>query len=152
MINVIISLDYEVFGNGRGDAKNHILDPAKKILGITSKYDVPISIMFEIYEYIAYEKYNDAFENDLGYSPAKKIKDQITTAYKNGNDVQLHIHPQFTDMTYKHKRFILKNPTLSVHDLTEENVYKMIKTGKEKLVSIINDPDYKCTTLRLSNM
>jgi len=152
MFNIIITLDYEIFGNGKGDIKNHVLHPANKIFDITTKYNVPISIMFEIYQYIAYKKYDDVIENDLGYSPAKKIKNQIKTAYDKGNDVQLHIHPQFTEMIYRHKRFVLKNPKLSVHDLDEENVYELIKTGKEKLEFLINNPDYKCIALRLSNM
>jgi len=152
MINIIISLDYEIFGNGKGDIKKHILNPTKNILDISNKFKIPISIMFEIYEYIAYEKYNDELERDLGYSPAKQIKNQITTAYENGHDIQLHIHPQFTEMEYKQKKFILKNPKLSALDLNEDDAYKLIKTGKEKLESIINSSDYKCMTLRLSNM
>jgi hypothetical protein len=152
MFNIIITLDYEIFGNGKGDVEKHILNPAKKIFDITANFNVPISIMFEIYQYIAYKKYNDVIENDLGYSPEKIIKNQIKDAYNKGNDIQLHIHPQFYKMIYKNKRFILKNPKLSVHDLEEENVYELIKTGKEELELLINNPDYRCTTLRLSNM
>jgi len=152
MINIIITIDYEIFGNGKGDVKKHILSPANRLLTISNKYNIPLSIMFEIYEYIAYEKYNKELKNDFGYSPAKQIKNQIQGAYKKGHDVQLHIHPQFAEMEYKQKKFVLKNPALSVLDLKDKEVCNLIKTGKEKLESILRFPDYKCVALRLSNM
>lgn len=152
MINIIITVDYEIFGNGKGNVKKHILNPTTRLLNISDKHNVPLSIMFEIYEYLAFEKYNKELEIDFGYSPVKEIKKQLQTAYKNGHDVQLHIHPQFTEMEYKQKNFLLKNPTLSVLDLKKEEVYKLIKNGKDKIESVLNFSDYKCLALRLSNM
>lgn len=152
MLNIILTVDYEIFGNGRGDPKRHILIPAKKIIHIAKEFGVPLTIMFEVFEYIAYEKYDEELVNDLGYSTAELIKKQIRDFYKNGNDVQLHIHPQFIDMGYRKGKFILKNPYLSAFDLDEDRFYRLLQQGKKKLLSIVDDPNYKCKVLRLSNM
>lgn len=152
MLNIILTIDYEIFGNGRGDPKRHILKPAQKLINIAEEFSVPLTIMFEVFEYIAYEKYDEEIINKIGYSPAKLIKKQIREAYQKGNDIQLHIHPQFIDMCYRKGKFLLKKPDLSILDFDEKEVYEILQKSKEKLLSILNDTKYKCTVLRLSNM
>jgi len=152
MLNIIITIDYEIFGNGKGDVKKHILHPTDKLLDISKKYNIPFTFMFEIYEYIAFEKYNKEMEIDFGYSPAEQIKKQIQNLHTKGHDVQLHIHPQFAEMEYRQKKFIIKDPALSVLNLKDKEVYKLIKIGKEKLESLLSFNNYTCTALRLSNM
>jgi len=152
MIHVIMTIDYEIFGNGQGDVKRHIVEPMNRLLNITNKHKVPLTIMFEVYEYLYFKKYDKQLQKDLGYSPAEMIEDQIQKAYNNGHDVQLHIHPQFLKMKYAQKRFIPEIPDLSVLNMTEQEVYNLIKSGKEILESVISANDYQCTALRLSNM
>ncbi|NJE42904.1 hypothetical protein [Thermococcus sp. GR6] len=152
MINIIITIDYELFGNGRGDVRKHIIDPTDRLISIASVFNVPLTIMFEVFEYIHFEKYNKQLQNDLGYSPKDLIKSQIKEAYLLGNDVQLHIHPQFMDMQYRNGKLVPRNPQLSVFDLDEHQTYKLIKTAKEKLESLIPSSNFRCLALRLSNM
>ena len=85
----------------------------------------------------AFEKYNDQFLQDFGYSPAEKIKNQIIKAYKNGHDIQLHIHPQFREMTYKKGRFILKDSYKSMIDFSKKEAFHIIQEAKNRLYSII---------------
>jgi len=149
MINIIITVDYEIFGNGRGDVRKHIIKPMNDLINIAKRYSVPLTIMFEVYEYLAYEKFNDEFKKRLEYSPARKIKSQIIGAYNDGHDVQLHIHPQFVDMEYKNGNFILKYPTFSIGDFPQNKIYKILKKGKDVVREITNtDP----VVIRLSNM
>ncbi|MGQ4892552.1 MAG: hypothetical protein ACP6IP_08700 [Candidatus Njordarchaeia archaeon] len=152
MIHVIMTIDYEIFGNGRGDVKRHIIEPMNRLLNITNRYNVPLTIMFEVYEYIYFKKYDKQLQRDWGYSPAEIIQDQINRAYNRGHDIQLHIHPQFVKMRYAHKRFIPEIPELSVFDVNEQEVYNLIHRGKETLESVINANDHRCKALRLSNM
>jgi len=152
MLNIIITVDYELFGNGKGDIRKHILRPAKQMLSISNRTGVPLTIMLEIYEYIAFEKFDSSLRKNLGFSPSKQIKKQIQKAYKNGCDIQLHIHPQFKSMDYHNGKFIIKNTDLSVFDMQAEEVFDLIKKGKKKLFSIVESDDFQCLALRLSNM
>jgi hypothetical protein len=152
MLHIIPTIDYELFGNGRGDPIKHIIKPAERLLNIANKYDVSLTIMFEIFEYIAFEKYNKDFVNNYGYSPAEKIKNQIKKAYGTGHDIQLHIHPQFIEMDYYKGRFLLKEPIKSMNDFTKDQVKMIVDTAKNKLVSLINSKEYQCIAIRFSNM
>jgi len=152
MLNIILSIDYEIFGNGSGDPIKHIIKPADRLLNITKKYNIPLTIMFEVFEYIAYEKFNDQFVKDYGYSPVEEIKNQIKKAYGDGNDVQLHIHPQFIEMNYVKGKFLLKDSSKSINDFSNEEVTKIIDEAKNKLISLLNDSRYRCVAIRFSNM
>lgn len=152
MINIITTIDYEIFGNAKGDVNEHIIKPMERILEIYNDYSVPLTIMFEAMEYIAYEKYDDMLIDNLGYSPKDKIKAQINKAYKKGHDVQLHIHPQFRNIKYDGKKFILDKTVKPYLDLDSHEVEKLLRKGKNTLESIIEDEYYKCRALRLSNI
>jgi len=152
MINIIISIDYEIFGNGKGNIADHIIKPTKKILKILNKYNIPLTIMMEIYEYIFFEKYDEQLKKHLGYSPVKGIKKQINEAYKMGHDIQLHIHPQFSSMTLQNDIIKITDMSLSSEKMSERENYDLIRLGKKKIESIITSSNYQCIALRLSNM
>ena len=154
MINIIITLDYELFGNGAGSVKNHMLIPTQKIFEIFDKHDVNITIMFEVCEYLKFCEYDSIIRNDLGYSPASEIREQVVNAVKRGHDVQLHFHPQWIDAVYENKRWIMSNPRHSMKDLSQLEIAELIKTGKnelEKLIKPVNSK-YLCCAMRLTNL
>jgi len=152
MINVIISIDYEIFGNGKGDVNEHIIKPMDKILDVCDRHSVKVTIMLEIMEYIAFKKYEKALKGELGYSPADKIERQINRAYSNGHDIQLHIHPQFRNMRYEGAKFILDKGIKPYKELKGDEVEKLLKKCKKTLESIIYEDNYNCRVLRLSNI
>ena len=45
---VIFSIDYEVFGNGTGDVRQHVVDPTERMTRIAERYDLPLVIFFEL--------------------------------------------------------------------------------------------------------
>jgi len=152
MLHIIPTIDYEIFGNGNGDVNKHIINPANKMLEICDLLDIKLTIMFEVYEYLCFKKFDKELKVDLNYSPATLIKNQITKAYSSGHDIELHIHPQFKDMDYINGKFSIYNYKLSVLNMDTESCYDLIKKGLDTLNEVINRPNYKCVALRLSNM
>jgi len=154
MLNIIITIDYEIFGNGKGDVRKHIIYPTNKILKICADYKVPVVIMFETDEYVKFREYDEALIKDLGYSPYQMIRNQIKTVLKNGHDVQLHIHPQWEDAEYKEGNWILKDPNAPITELSEERIQRLIKKGIEEInnISKCAQQDNNCVALRLTNM
>jgi len=152
MLNIIISLDYELFGPGSGDIKKHIIGPTNKILDICEDNDVPLTIMFEACEYMKFEEFDTELRKHLGYSPAELIKEQIGRAAKRGHDVQLHIHPQWVDAAYKDRQWAIKQYPRLINDLSQDRIYETLRKGKEKLINILENinPDYKCNTIRFT--
>ncbi len=100
MIHLILSLDYEIFGNGAGDVMRDVVDPTNRLLNLCDPHGARLTIMFEVGEYWAFERYDEPLRQELGYSPCEAMKAQAINAIERGHDVQLHLHPQWIGSVY----------------------------------------------------
>jgi hypothetical protein len=98
MIDIVITADYEIFGNGTGDVRHCLVSPTTDLLSICDKYGAKLTLFFEIAEYWALQKAEaEGKLSHLDYSPIGLMKNQAEKAVKRGHDVQLHLHPQWLD-------------------------------------------------------
>lgn len=158
MIHLILSLDYEIFGNGAGDVMRDIIEPTNRILSICDKYDAKMSIMFEVGEYRAFEQYDSQLRLDLGYSPCEQMKRQAIDAIKRGHDVQMHLHPQWIEAEYDKGVWQLCNSYWRLADLPGglgsknqiTSITGALHAGKETLEDMIKPvkADYECICFR----
>lgn len=100
MSHLILSVDYEVFGNGTGDVRQHVVEPTERMADLCRRAGVPLVVFFEVEEYLAFEKYAKPLKADLGYDPAKLVRDQVTALSRQGHDFQLHLHPEWYGAVY----------------------------------------------------
>jgi hypothetical protein len=94
-LSIIITNDYEILGNGRGDVDKILIQPTEDILKLCNEYRVPHTLFVDVMEYI---KFAEAEENGWlspKYRAGSKIRKQLRRAVALGHDVQLHIHPQW---------------------------------------------------------
>lgn len=158
MTSLCLTLDYELFGSGRGDVFQHIIEPTNRMLEICKMQDVKLTIFFEVVEYW---KIKETFESgeSMGYkeNPAIAMEEQIKIAYQHGHDVQLHIHPQWIDAKYENEEWKLNFDYWrlpEVPDVANESISmglsELIGKGKKILESILQpiNPEYKCNVLR----
>ena len=147
-IDVILSIDYEIFGNGSGDLIKCLIQPTENILRIAENYNIPITIMFEIAEYWAFEN-----EKERMSKPYQEIIDkQITNAIKKNHDVQLHLHPQWINYTYdkQNDHWILDLTKWRTSSLTYEELVGVFTKSKEYLEKWLRnyDSSYECNVFR----
>ena len=154
MKSIILTLDYELYGNGSGDVFEHIISPTNKILDIAEEYNAKLTIFFEVIEYwklkIEWEK-----GNDMGYkeNPIKAIENQLQLAYKKGHDIQLHLHPQWVDAKYENNQWVVNLNEWRLGEYNKEGEFSLnnlLKKGKQTIEKIIMpiDPAYRCFALR----
>lgn len=155
---LILTLDYEIFGNGVGDVKKDIIEPTRRILAICDAYQFPLTIMFEVAEYWAFLKYDGQLRRDLGYSPSNEMEIQIINAVKAGHDVQLHVHPQWLNARYDQEAWDLGNQSWRLSDVPSnsdacdetKSLPGVLDAGKQTLERILKPvkQDYECVCLR----
>ncbi len=158
MIHLVLSLDYEIFGNGSGDVRRDIIEPTQRLLELCDKYGAKISIMFEVGEYWAMKKAEQEGLLNLGYSPSQEIEKQVQLAAKNGHDVQLHLHPWWIGADFVNGSWKLNPQYQRITDLpngigNESDLLSIIGVllhGKKTLENLIKPvcPDYKCLVYR----
>jgi hypothetical protein len=158
MIELVISIDYELFGNGGGDVQRDIVEPTSRLLAICDRHSAKLTIMFEIGQYWAMKQAEQALQHDLGYSPAKAMEMQIQRALGSGHDVQLHLHPQWIGAEYRDRLWHLNFQRIRVCDLDDAkdrdsatlSLVDILRRGKETLESLLRSVDsgYECSAFR----
>ena len=152
-MNLVLTFDYELYGDGSGDIFREMIHPTNDILDICNKYQIKSTLFFEVIEYI---KIRDQWlqGNTMGYceNPVKAIEEQLRNALKSGHDIQLHIHPQWVDAEYKNQCWNVNLEKWRLGDFNHENytIKELIKEGKDVLEDLLKpvDPDYRCVAIR----
>lgn len=155
-INLIISIDYEIFGDGSGDIKKDLIQPTNKILSICDKYDIKLTIFFEAAEYWAFKEAEKKKLLKLNYSPSKLMEEQIKKATKKGHNVQLHLHPQWLKWGYNKGIWNLNYNWWRISKLpygnkkNKKSILGAIYQGKQTLEKILKpiNRNYKCMAFR----
>lgn len=152
--SIILTLDYELYGNGSGDVFKHIIEPTECLLKVAQDYGVHYTFFFEVMEYWKLkEEWGKG--NHMGYTrnPIEAIEEQIKRAYTLGHDVQLHLHPQWADAYYKDDKWYVNNDDWKLGTYHKEGEYSLdnlFKKGKETLESLLQpiDSNYRCVGVR----
>lgn len=140
---LIITVDYEVFGNGTGQVTNCVTAPAQRIMQLGEEFGASITFFVEALEFIAMEKY--------GLNGAKQVSQQLRKAALNAHDIQLHLHPQWEKPTLgKDGSWHLNMERWRIGDLSFAESMRLVKIGKEWLENLITPvlPEYKCIAFR----
>ena len=155
-LHILLTADYEIFGNGEGDVRDDLLEPTDRILFSCQKYGARMTLFFDVCEYWAFDAERERLEADLGYDPAALMERQAIDAVAQGHDVQLHVHPQWLDAQYENGKWSLNMdlwrlpvlPLRSSDDL--RSIRGLLATGKQTLETLIRkaDPHYRCIAFR----
>jgi hypothetical protein len=137
---VALTVDYEIFGNGTGDVRRHIIEPTERMARICERHDVPLTVFVEVEEYIAFDRYRNNLERCLGYDPARLIREQVIQLTRRGHDFQLHTHPKWFGARFESGRWLLHKDEPTVDDLfeTQKETDSYIGARKAVLEEIIH--------------
>ena len=154
MKSIILTLDYELYGNGSGNIYTHIIEPTEKILALVEKYNAKLTFFVEVVEFWRIEE-EWLKGNKMGYdrNPIEDIRKQLQKARKAGHDIQLHIHPQWADAEYKNGEWKVNLNDWRLGGYSKKGKYSLLnllKEGKRTLEEWIQpvDAGYKCIALR----
>ncbi|MCF7762200.1 MAG: hypothetical protein K9N62_00850 [Verrucomicrobia bacterium] len=116
---VVLSVDYEVFGNGSGDVRQHILNPTEQMARLCESHGFPLTVFFEVEEYLAFERYRRELTEACGYDPAGLIREQVLALARRGHDIQLHLHPEWHGGRWNGQEWVLRQDQETVDSLFE---------------------------------
>jgi hypothetical protein len=138
---LVLSVDYEVFGNGSGSARAHITAPTERMARICEKFGAPLTIYFEVEEYLAFVRERAQLTTALGYDPAQEIHTQLVELARRGHDLQLHLHPEWVGAKFVGNRWQLRPEKRTVDSLfeTAEEVSRFIAERKAVIDDILRE-------------
>jgi hypothetical protein len=145
--HLILTVDYEVFGNGQGCLKHCVVEPAARLLRVADQFDAPVTLFAEAAEFMAMER-------EIGRDAVRAVREQLESAVIGGHDVQLHLHPQWLGAK-KHPNgaWDLDLNRWRIGDLPEDETENLIATGKGWLddVAFANSAGRSCMAFRAGN-
>ena len=152
-MNLALTFDYELFGDGSGDVIQHMIEPTEAILGICEQHGIKTTIFFEVLEYLKIkEEWGKG--NSMGYkrNPVQAIEKQVQQAALSGHDIQLHLHPQWVQAEWTGTHWELDMDNWRLGDFSAEGwtIEKLLRESKQALEELVRQavPDYECTILR----
>ena len=151
-VEIVLTNDYEIFGNGSGDVRYCLIEPTNRLLEIADKYNIPITIMAEICEYWAFKSEEQKGNLPKRYKPATWIEEQLIRCIKTNHDVQLHVHPQWMNFVYHPDKneWEVDFDYWRVSSLSYEKMCAILKRGKQELEALLRPfkLDYECFAFR----
>lgn len=145
-IALILTNDWELFGDGSGDFYDLQVAPLKEFLDYSKNENIPITLMAEVMQQFAFMKLQSKYYSDI----VKKWEEMVLLAISYGSDVQLHIHSQWFAASFNNGKFQLNMDNWSIASLEESTINELVQNGKLYLESLIKPKfsDYSCIAFR----
>lgn len=146
-IFLVLTDDWELRGNGSGDINKIQFESIKKLTSIYNEYGIKGSFNVEVMQQLTFRKLQSK------YKELKVLADEwescVKDIYQQGHDIQLHIHPQWSEAYYNSGIWEL-NGDWSILNYNQNDVQKMLTDGIMYLESILRpiNPNYKCISFR----
>jgi hypothetical protein len=139
--------DWELSGNGSGDVRELQFRPMRELVKIFNAHGLHGSFNAEVMQQLTFRKFGDE------YPELKALADEwdsvVQETFRQGHDIQLHIHPQWKNAQYADGQWRL-TADWSILNYDAEEAYRMIAAGKEYLEKLLRPiaPDYRCISFR----
>ena len=116
-MNILITLDYELFYDKIPNLENHIIHPTNEILKIVDPLNVKLVLFVDVGYLKCLEKHKTEFpELEKDYV---QITAQLKEMCANGHEAQLHIHPHWEDSYYDGKEWHFDLTRYKLADFSE---------------------------------
>ena len=119
--HLILSLDYEVFGDGSGCLDRCLVDPTDACLAVADAWEAPLSLFADALELASFA--------DLGDSAYTRVADQLARVVGSRHNLQLHLHPQWQDARRMPAGWQLDFHKWRIGDLAPRDIRDCIRRG-----------------------
>jgi hypothetical protein len=147
-LGLIISNDWELFGDGSGDYFDIQHRPLQSLLNVVREQGAKLTVMAEIGQQFAHQRI--AERESWAREITQAWEDILQQTVKAGHDVQLHLHPTWLDAEYKDDKWNLNFQKWSISSLKPEEMEKIFRRSKTYLDGLLKPvhSGYDCISFR----
>src|SRR5437660_12692998 len=103
MIYLALTHDWELRGDGSGDMEQIQFAPLRRLLQIYAKYGARTTILPDVMQQIRFRQLQ--LDHPSLKAPADAWDEHVCAAFRQGHDIQLHLHPQWLNANYEQGRW-----------------------------------------------
>lgn len=131
-MRVFLTWDYELyFGSPTGTAESCMLEPTDALMHISRKTGVPMTYFVDCGYLLRLREYKEKYASVRREYDA--VSRQLQQLVKDGNDVQLHIHPHWEDSYYDGESWKMNVSRYKLADFSKAEAAEIIRTYKQVL-------------------
>ena len=145
MIECIFTVDYEIYGNGKGSLKELVHEPAERLIAIFRKWNARFVFFVEAAEL-------ELIESKATDPGIDLIKAQIGEFHRDGFELGLHLHPWWYNGRYENGKWILDQSEYNLCSLPRERIVQMVDRSIAYLRDVLGLSDFTPLSYRAGHL
>jgi hypothetical protein len=136
-------------GDGSGDIEEIQFAPMRRLIEMYRSCAVRTTFLPDVMQQVTFRRFEK--KHPELQQPADAWDDQVLDAYRQGHDIQLHLHSQWSDASYDDGQWQLRGEwSLLKYDRAQAE--NLIAAGKSYLENLLLTlaPAYRCVAFRAS--
>ena len=144
MIECIFTIDYEIYGNGKGSLRELVYEPAGTLMATFRKWNKRFVAFVEVAELEMIEA--------KGTDPAiDLVKEQLRDFHREGFELGLHLHPQWYKARYENGRWFLDYNEYNLCSLPRDRIVQIVERSIAYFQDVLGEPDFTPRFFRAGN-
>ena len=144
MIECVFTLDYEIYGNGTGALQNLVYEPGERLREIFRIWNARFVNFVEVAELERIEA--------CGTDPAiDLVKRQIRNLHRDGFEIGLHLHPQWSNARHDAGRWVLDYSEYNLCTLPRTRINEIVTSSINYLRHVVDESDFTPLSFRAGN-
>ncbi len=146
-LQIALTDDWELRGNGSGDIEQIQFRALRELVNLYDSHGIKSTFNAEVMQQLTFRKLQGSHPQ---LKPLADAWDEhVRMAFSRGHDIQLHIHPQWSRVTYTNNGWVLSGDW-SLLNYEPEASYAMLSASKSYLEKLLTPlaPNYRCVSFR----
>jgi len=144
MIEVIFTLDYEIYGDGTGPLRELVYEPTAELCKVFEKWGARFVNFVEVSEF---EQIDRAGTD----SAIELVKSQVRDMHRAGYEIALHMHPQWYNARFSDGRWQLDYSEYNLCVLPQPRIAELVGRALAYLRHMVGLPDFVPLSFRAGN-
>ena len=148
-IYLALTHDWELRGDGSGDIEVIQFAPLRRLLQIYRRFNARTTFLPAVMQQIRFREFEQKYPELKTWADC--WDEHVLNAYGEGHDIQLHLHTQWSDLTYQAGKWQLHG-SWSLLDYDCRAAAAMLGKTKSYLETLLRSVDdtYRCVAFRAS--
>jgi peptidoglycan/xylan/chitin deacetylase (PgdA/CDA1 family) len=141
MIECIFTIDYEIYGNGKGSLKELVYEPTERLMSIFMERNATFVVFAEALEFMKIEEHR----SDEGIG---KVRGQLGGLLEKGFEIGLHLHPWWWNAKRANGDWQLAWTERNLCEMPEQRIDDVVRNSVEYLRAVTGQPGFTPVSFR----
>jgi hypothetical protein len=135
MIECIFTIDYEIYGNGKGSLRDLVYEPTNRLMSVFMERQASFVVFAEALEFMKIEEHR----SDEGIG---RVREQLHELLEKGFEIGLHLHPWWWNAKRANGDWHLEWTERNLCEMPEQRIDDVVRSSIEYLRVATGQPGF----------